>query len=804
MTWTDSETDRVASLEENQVLLATTMENLATKRQLNSLIALLNTDITNLRNDLTNLEETGYGFALETHRTDASAHSAINDRFYLRTAFTATSIGSPDAGKPVLTNPEGRIDPSMVSGASAIKIYATEAQNLAEADTDSSITYSQDTDHHFLREKGSWREIEVSDVNDRTLAEMITEAAGATVRVRISRAVDAGSGTTVTVPSTMYLIFEGAGSINIAAGQTLVLQSPITANRSKIFNYADDTSILLFHKTGHVTFLPEWWGAKGDNTTDDAVALRRMFAIPSNLNWTDAQGAEHEYHFASGKHYKTTEQLVLKSVTSGRFASRWIIRGSGSYLIGSNIAGGGTLKLGDVAAGKKCFYSNIIGLNISNTSTDASACALEINRADFGTYIDCNFTSSGGYSVHSTGDGGNGHHFFNCSVGGPVTGTGVSLGQDSLVFNTWSWTGGKIQQCSIGMHIAGAGVAVRNVDLSLHTTSAIKAQNLIEAKLHFYTEGIGPNTPLNTNKVLHMINCSLVSVEDGRINGGVGGSYTNNCGYGVYLETCSDINLDGLGFRNFQRADIYVASDCQESIIIGERNYMDQGGNDLADTSNNGKKTLRVSDRTTRGIRNKLRFYQLPRHRTPTAGTPTNLIPAPEDFTNGFWNLINGTTVSGTTLGPDGLSDAQIVSFPNTPNAGNTSIPSYLQPTTMPFDLGTPLNGKYVVVRFWAKPIAVLASSIYDEARLLCWFYRNSADGYTFIPVPGAFDGYDDWYACENIKFYSGASPDVQTLTLFDFRPSPYAGDAISVAIAHVQVFVTDNPKKLIPWIAAS
>ena len=62
----------------------------------------------------------------------------------------------------------------------------------------------------------------------------------------------------VTVPSTMTLDFQNAGSIN-CNGYTLSVASPIIAPSRKIFNNCSYTSI-VFIKDNRTCALPEWWG----------------------------------------------------------------------------------------------------------------------------------------------------------------------------------------------------------------------------------------------------------------------------------------------------------------------------------------------------------------------------------------------------------------------------------------------------------------------------------------------------------------------------------------------------------------
>ena len=83
----------------------------------------------------------------------------------------------------------------------------------------------------------------------------------------------------VTTPSTLRIQFLQGGMLTPNAGVTVAVNSPdhITASpRQQITGGAGN---LVFINPGRV--YPEWWGAKGDGTTDDSAALQK--AIDSYL-----------------------------------------------------------------------------------------------------------------------------------------------------------------------------------------------------------------------------------------------------------------------------------------------------------------------------------------------------------------------------------------------------------------------------------------------------------------------------------------------------------------------------------------
>lgn len=83
----------------------------------------------------------------------------------------------------------------------------------------------------------------------------------------------------VTLPADVTLLFEG-GSFSGAPinGDNTKIVAPIT----KIF----DTSVVLNGTFVYETFYPEWYGAKGDNETNDFLAFNSTFTFASHVTLT--------------------------------------------------------------------------------------------------------------------------------------------------------------------------------------------------------------------------------------------------------------------------------------------------------------------------------------------------------------------------------------------------------------------------------------------------------------------------------------------------------------------------------------
>ncbi len=77
----------------------------------------------------------------------------------------------------------------------------------------------------------------------------------------------------VTVPLNRTVRFDEGGSLEIAAGNTLVFQGMIDAGSSHIFRGPG-----MAVAPNNAAVRPEWWGARGDGITDDGPALMTMNA----------------------------------------------------------------------------------------------------------------------------------------------------------------------------------------------------------------------------------------------------------------------------------------------------------------------------------------------------------------------------------------------------------------------------------------------------------------------------------------------------------------------------------------------
>lgn len=109
-----------------------------------------------------------------------------------------------------------------------------------------------------------------------TFAQAVTAAAGRTLVV--NSAITTG---TTTVPSTVTLRFDRNGSITVSGGGVLTIDGAIEAGRHQIFAGAGTVTGTPILKDGAY---PQWFGAVGDDETDDTAALQLTADFHTFLN----------------------------------------------------------------------------------------------------------------------------------------------------------------------------------------------------------------------------------------------------------------------------------------------------------------------------------------------------------------------------------------------------------------------------------------------------------------------------------------------------------------------------------------
>ncbi len=615
------------------------------------------------------------------------------------------------------------------------------------------------------------------------------------VTLRIRGTVTMGN-SPVVVPANVTLEILDNGRLSLAAGQTLTINGPLDAPLRQIFAYADETCAVTLSSSGRQTLYPEWWGAKGDNSTDDTTAIKRMFKVPSAL------GTGNHVVFSSGRTYRVTSTIPLYQSTGH---TQWTISGYGAYIKGLLASNECIFQVGDTATSKPCTYVTIEGLRLAKTSGSvvAGTACIRIDYGSFGVVRDVE-TSGHYYGIEYKNFGGNGWSFINVNCSGHTIcfSAGPNLAGVGASSNTWSWRGGKVQQSTgtAGMHVYAAGgfSVTGHTDLSIHPECAILLDTCSEFQLELYTENVGPDTPANSAACIRLVDSQCGSVRGCRING-AGSANNSNAKYGIEISGAKsrDLTLENNFFTRHQVADIFVDSDVPgRTIVIAATNRREDGDDGTF------RDYIKVSDASFGRVQNEVRTRDLFAGTVfnPFAGTPRNLIQSPNDFSVGEWELAFATIESETILAPDGVSQAQVINFPNTATAGTTTDLSYLKLTSTATDSGEPLNGKIIVVRYWEKPIDVIEASStgYDFHRLRCEVARVPSD-LERHDTDGCYDGTDDWQFRELRHVVDTETSNTSTINVLKFHPSQSAGDAIQVALWGVQMFVVSDAREHVP-----
>jgi len=103
----------------------------------------------------------------------------------------------------------------------------------------------------------------------------------------------------VTVDSTVTIKFSNAAKISIATAKTFTINGKLEAGLSQIFSGA---GTVVIAKGGVEKIVPQWWGAVGDGTADDTVAIQSALTCA---------GLKTKHVYLPPGIYKTTAPLVL-------------------------------------------------------------------------------------------------------------------------------------------------------------------------------------------------------------------------------------------------------------------------------------------------------------------------------------------------------------------------------------------------------------------------------------------------------------------------------------------------------------
>jgi hypothetical protein len=173
-------------------------------------------------------------------------------------------------------------------------------------------------------------------------------------------------------------------------------------------------------------------------------------------------------------------------------------------------------------------------------------------------------------------------------------------------------------------------------------------------------------------------------------------------------------------------------------------------------------------------------------------GRAVNLISSSCDFTHASWSRRDGAMqhpTMPTTLGPDGVSQAQVWVLPDT-NGTNPGHLSLIE-LASDIDLGEPLDGKLVVLRYWFKPIAPGNPTVFNSHRLRSRLQRTPHDS-SVLEIDCVIDGSGDWQFVEHRYAVPEAPGNPSTMDLIRFCPND-TSDGIVIAPWGIQLFVLSS-----------
>lgn len=133
-----------------------------------------------------------------------------------------------------------------------------------------------------------------------SFATAITAIGATETTLIVKNAVTVSANT--SLPANITLEVKNGGLITVATGQTLTILGAINAGQQHIFSLAGTGTVNISTATIEYVY-PEWWGAKGDGSTDNTVALGQMFEALTLLSAFQRRGRtvmlNGDYNFAS-------------------------------------------------------------------------------------------------------------------------------------------------------------------------------------------------------------------------------------------------------------------------------------------------------------------------------------------------------------------------------------------------------------------------------------------------------------------------------------------------------------------------
>lgn len=387
---------------------------------------------------------------------------------------------------------------------------------------------------------------------------------------------------------------------------------------------------------------PESFGAVGDGQHDDAAALDKFFNSwkPANLNRSISLA------LTPGKTYAYATPVVVTCGATG-VNFRLILSGNGSRMLYTGGTGRGyAFSLGRYSDGetevKKGFYCAIrdVSFDVNNSGTDGNVL---LSYADF-TVLESVRISGNASEASLKIQNSNSNLFQNVSIAGGDIG---ALFGDTV--NAFNWTGGRVQQCRVGIHYTGTVFSLDGIDCSLCGEACVEIENASHGEVRLYTERLGPRARGNDAACVRLNNCDDVHISgslncaNGRVQDGT------HAGYGCDVKDSRCITIDGSGYLP-QRAFVRAVNSSQ--VVIAETASCATTGGDTA-YPNAQPASL------TRGLRNHAAIFLAGKSIAPIGGVT---IPP---LTDAKWVKQSDAAILNENIADyrgDGL--ATVVSFP--------------------------------------------------------------------------------------------------------------------------------------------
>ncbi len=165
------------------------------------------------------------------------------------------------------------------------------------------------------------KEIWVGDPNFGTTLQTATTAIGNTAVILRIPAGTWGIPADLTIPANVTVQMERGAILSIADTKTLTINGSLKAGPYQIIAWAGSGKVKFASGSPQIDFYPEWWGAVGDNSTDDLAAfkaavaciynsskgnlvLSRMYKLSDTLSINDFNSVHTAWFKMTGTHQK--------------------------------------------------------------------------------------------------------------------------------------------------------------------------------------------------------------------------------------------------------------------------------------------------------------------------------------------------------------------------------------------------------------------------------------------------------------------------------------------------------------------